>query len=241
MVMYVLSGILCRRDSPVFEWASDKNFRVLESSARGSYPPMLEDKFDYYNTEYDPAKIEAGDEPRKYADFQKLHYEKDMFDVVIASDVFEHVRNDEKGYCEIFRVLKKGGSFILTVPYNHQNATTVKRVDTSGEEDVHILEPEYHGGGGHTLTYRNYGRDLLSLLRGIGFSVAYVEGEISAHAITSQSLILCVKGDYVDCSELIVDGQSSYKSIGMLLPYRLFLLFKYNIKGFFHYLQEIRR
>lgn len=241
MVMYALSNILRYRNLPVYQWPNDKDLHVLESSARGSYPPMLEDKFDYYNTEYDPAKITAGEDPRHCADFQNLHYDSDKFDVVIASDVFEHVRHDEKGYREIFRVLKQGGSFILTVPYNHQQAETVKRVDTSGGEDVHILEPEYHGGGGHTLTYRNYGRDLLSLLRGVGFSVAYVEGEIAAHAITSQSLILCAKADYIDCSELIVDGQISHKSIGMLLPYRLFLLFKYNIKGFVHYLKEVRR
>jgi len=241
MVMYALSAVLHSRGRPVYEWSRNKDLRILESSARGSYPPMLEDKFDYYNTEYDPGKIAKGKDPRHFADFQKLHYDDDMFDLVIASDVFEHVRHDERGYREIFRVLKKGGSFILTVPYNHQQAETVKRVDTTGDEDVHILEPEYHGGGGHTLTYRNYGQDLLSLLRSIGFSVAYVEGEVAAHGITFQSLILCAKADYVNCSGLVMDEPSSHKSIGMLLPYRLFLLFKYNIKGFVHYLKEVRR
>jgi len=108
---------------------------------------MLSDKFDYYPTEYSPAKIASGTDPRFYADFQSLHFDDASFDLAIASDVFEHIRKDDVALAELFRVLKLGGSLLLTVPYDHTRKSTVRRVDTSGEQDVHILEPEYHGGG----------------------------------------------------------------------------------------------
>ena len=237
LIVEVLGRIVRQAGRPLFRWPAKKQLRILESSARGSYPIMLADKFDYYATEYDPSKIEEGKRPRAYADFQKLHYADGMFDVVVASDVFEHVRKDEEGYREIFRVLKDGGSFILTVPYDHNQQTTIPRVDTSGDQDVNILEPEYHGGGGHTLTYRNYGRDLLSVLHKVGYSVGYFEVEIAASGITKQSVIVCRKGDFVEIAETSGDelGATKREAVGFLAPYRMFLLVKYNLKGFLYF------
>ena len=201
---------------------------------------IFAEKFDYYATEFEPDKIAAGDKPREYADFQKLHYADATFDMVIASDVFEHVRKDEDGYKEIFRVLKPGGSFVMTVPYDHERQETIVRVDTSGEQDKHLLKPEYHGGGGHTLTYRNYGRDLLSLMHRIGYAVGHIDLNVPSHGITRQSVILGRKGDYVE----LFDGmqhQRPGEAMGVLLPFRLFMLFKFNVKGFVHYLKEVLR
>jgi SAM-dependent methyltransferase len=201
---------------------------------------MLADKFDYYGTEYDPEKIARGTDPRAYADFQQLHYADGFFDVVLASDVFEHVRKDEAGYREIHRVLKSGGMFILTVPYSHDRPDTIHRVDTSGDEDVHLLEPEYHGGGGHTLTYRNYGRDLLSLLHRCGFTVGHLAAEIPSLGIPGQSIILANKGEFLELPA--IPGRPMRNgALGPLAPFRLFLLVKYNIKGFVHYWKEWRR
>lgn len=240
MVVYTLARVLGFEETPMYAWPKASHVRILESSGRGSYPPILSDKFDYYGTEYDPGRIAEGSEPRSYADFQNLHYEDRLFDVVIASDVFEHVRKDEAGYREIHRVLKPGGTLILTVPYYHERQETIQRVDTRGEEDVHLLEPEYHGGGGHTLTYRNYGRDLLSLLHRCGFAVGHLETGIPALGITHQSIILGRKGEYLELPA--IPGRTLQNgSLGPLLPFRIFLLLKYNLKGFVHYWKEWRR
>ncbi len=239
-VAYVVGQVLKHGSLPVFQWPKNKSVKILESSARGSYPVMFAEKFDYYAVEYDPAKIAEGKHPREYADFQKLHYADATFDLVVASDIFEHVRKDEDGYREIFRVLKPEGSFIMTVPYDHSRPNTIIRVDTSGEKDVHLMEPEYHGGGGHTLTYRNYGRDLLSLLHRMGYSVGHISLHVPAHGITRQSVIIARKGDFVELIEGTPEPRP-HKALGFLLPYRLFLLFKFNVKGFVHYLKEAKR
>jgi SAM-dependent methyltransferase len=239
-IAYVVGQVFGQGPHPVFEWTQNKSVKILESSARGSYPVMFTEKFDYYATEFDPKKIAEGKQPRAYADFQKLHYADATFDMVIASDVFEHVRKDEDGYKEIYRVLKPDGSFVMTVPYDHQREKTIVRVDTSGEQDKHVLEPEYHGGGGHTLTYRNYGRDLLSTLHRIGYAVGHMALDVPSCGITHQSVIIGRKGDYVDLFDATPNSRPG-EALGMLLPFRLFLLFKFNIKGFVHYLKEVLR
>ena len=239
-VAYIIGQLLKQGSLPVFQWPVDKSLRILESSARGPHPVMFAQKFDYFAVEYDPAKIAEGKHPREYADFQNLHYDDEMFDLVVASDVFEHVRKDEDGYRQIYRVLKPGGSFIMTVPYDHRRLETIIRVDTSGKEDVHLLEPEYHGGGGHTLTYRNYGRDLLALLHRIGYAVGHISLHVPAFAITRQSVIIGTKGDFVELFDGVPEKLSQPR-LGFLLPYRLFLLFKFNIKGFVHYWKEAKR
>jgi len=53
---------------------------------------------------------------KKVGDVQKLPFPKEFFDVVIASDIIEHVENDKKAIKEVRRVLKKGGALIFTVP-----------------------------------------------------------------------------------------------------------------------------
>ena len=102
-------------------------------------------------------------------DIENLTFPNESFDLVITEDIFEHVRNYEKGFKEIFRVLKKGGYHIFTIPF-YFDRYTIKRVDTSGDKDIPILPPEYHiSKTGKIITYRNFGIDLFKFLDSIGF------------------------------------------------------------------------
>lgn len=53
---------------------------------------------------------------KKCCDTCNLSYENNIFDVVVAFDVLEHIENDHQAVSEIFRILKPGGFFIFTVP-----------------------------------------------------------------------------------------------------------------------------
>lgn len=53
---------------------------------------------------------------KKCCDTCNLSYENNAFDMVVAFDVLEHIKNDQQAVSEIFRVLKPGGFFIFTVP-----------------------------------------------------------------------------------------------------------------------------
>lgn len=52
-------------------------------------------------------------------DATKLHYSNEQFNTVISISVIEHIPNDGdiKAIREMWRVIKKGGSFILTIPF----------------------------------------------------------------------------------------------------------------------------
>jgi len=47
---------------------------------------------------------------------EKTNFPSEHFDLVVALDVFEHIENDEVAFRESFRILKKGGYLLLTVP-----------------------------------------------------------------------------------------------------------------------------
>jgi SAM-dependent methyltransferase len=243
MVMLALGRMLGFGDLPVYLWPQSKNLRVLEPCPRGPQVIFLREKLDYYAPEFDRQKIQAGADPQEYADLENLAFADETFDLVITSDIFEHVRQDAKGYHEIYRTLKKGGTFLLTVPYDHQREQTIVRVEVDDGKDVHLMEPRYHGGGGSTLTYREYGRDLLALLHAAGFAVGYVEAAVPRFQISKSGMMLCQKSPYIDLGNLWWNGvdEKNYKPLGHLLPFRLFVFLKYNVKSLYHFFREIKR
>lgn len=112
-------------------------------------------------------------------DLQKISFESARFDVILSSDVMEHVRNDAAAHAEIFRCLRPGGVYIFTVPYLEDREQTVRLVDTSTAEDVFLEPPHYHGDPitGKILSYRIYGRDFVQRLREVGFDAIFVRTE----------------------------------------------------------------
>lgn len=131
-----------------------------------------------------------------------LTFASGSLDIVITSDVMEHVRLDERAHHEIHRVLKPGGIYIFTVPHNRAWAETLIRVQITDPEnssqDIHLLEPEYHGDtnneeGGGVLAYRTYGKDLEENLTQIGFEVEYVKVNNTNLGIMNTELYYCRK------------------------------------------------
>lgn len=106
-------------------------------------------------------------------DLEELTYADASFDVVMTEDVLEHVRRPDVAFREIGRVLRLGGVHIFTVPFV-QERPTVTRIDTSGPEDVELMEPEWHGDSirGRVIAYRNFGYDLFELLSELGFETS---------------------------------------------------------------------
>ena len=132
-----------------------------------------------------------------------LTFADDSLDIVITSDVMEHVRLDDRAHREIYRVLKTGGIYIFTVPHNRAWDETLIRVQIidpdDPSKDVHLLEPEYHGDtnsdeGGGVLAYRTYGKDVETFLAGLGFEVEYSCLDIEQLGIMNAELFYCRKG-----------------------------------------------
>ena len=65
------------------------------------------------------------------------------FDLVVTSDVFEHVMHPREGFREIARTLRPGGGHLFTVPIYKGKRTRARAVEEDGQV-VHVLPPDYH-------------------------------------------------------------------------------------------------
>jgi SAM-dependent methyltransferase len=104
-------------------------------------------------------------------DARALPFPDDTFDVVITSEVLEHIQDDVAAIGEMVRVLKPGGRFAATVPA--QFPETINW----------LLSDEYHAPkapGGHVRIYSR--TELSAKLRAAGLDV---DGYHRAHALHS--------------------------------------------------------
>jgi SAM-dependent methyltransferase len=230
-LLYVLGAALGQDDRPLVAWHPLPEVRVLEASGRGAYSMLLAQKLRYCNSAYRPNRDGDQHPWGRHADLERLAYPDASLDIVLAADVFEHVREDGRAFAEIHRVLRPGGLIIFTVPYEPQ-AETLVRVRVDGDADVELMEPEYHGSGGRSLAYRTYGRDLPDRLRAVGFSVGLWEVDAPHHAIAGQLVFICTKGSYVNLGRLH-RTESHLRPSGLqatpLIPFRLWVLLKANL------------
>ncbi len=148
------------------------NLAIYNADTQDSFSKVLHKSGSYFSSGFFPG-VKPGTQmgERVFSqDLEDLTFEDGAFDLVITEDVLEHVRHHERAFQEIFRVLKVGGYHVFTVPCYFDRPTVV-RVDTSGEEDIHLLPPEYHGDliRGKILAYRTFGIDVFDLLERIGF------------------------------------------------------------------------
>jgi SAM-dependent methyltransferase len=89
------------------------------------------------------------------------------FDLVVTSDVFEHVLDPARGFSEIARTLRPGGAHVFTVPWYWWKETLVRA--TRGEDGkIRHFEPaDYHGNPideKGSLVVTEWGRELCDFI-----------------------------------------------------------------------------
>jgi SAM-dependent methyltransferase len=90
-------------------------------------------------------------------DGTRLPYPDDTFDKIIASEVLEHVPDDQAAYDEFMRILKPGGTIAVTVP-----ATFPEKICWKLSDDYYAPNAE----GGHVRIYTE--DEVREKLRGAG-------------------------------------------------------------------------
>ena len=168
----VEKGRRCIADLPV-----KGEFSIYNTATDDCFGRVLRHYDGYYSSCYKDG-VAPGTEISSRSSCQNIEaltYGDGSFDFVITEDVFEHVRRPDKGFREVFRVLRNGGYHVFTVPF-HFDRPTITRVDTTGADDVQLLPPEYHGDPlrGTILAYRTFGIDLFEQLGAIGFETRVV-------------------------------------------------------------------
>lgn len=77
---------------------------------------------------------------------ENLTFNDETFDLVITSDVMEHIYEPEKAFKEIHRTLKPGGAHIFSVPLINKHKKTQRWANKGkNDEPEFLFEPEWHG------------------------------------------------------------------------------------------------
>lgn len=151
-----------------------KRLTVYEPGTVGPFRRIFRELLNYKQSDYySKEDRELATLEMPHQSLEALTYPDSHFDLIITSDILEHVRKPSQAFAETGRVLKLGGYHVFTVPLQEPlPLQTITRVDVSGNEDVHILPEHYHGNGkgGRSLVYNDFGRDILDMLFAAGFS-----------------------------------------------------------------------
>ena len=146
------------------------------------YPGAIGSEF--YTEESEPRlshylRMLFGDDARlRFEDATRLNLHDAEFDLVMTSDVLEHVPDYRAALAEFARILKPGGHLVLTVPFLNSDQRSIKRAELRRDGSIeHLVEPEYHGDPvspeGGVLAFHSFGWDLLDAVRAAGFWSAH--------------------------------------------------------------------
>lgn len=98
-------------------------------------------------------------------DMLSMPFKDNSYDSFICSHVLEHVEDDEKAVCELYRILKEGGWGILMAPI-------CTKIEHTLEDKSHVTESErwkHYGQNDHVRLYAH--NDYVSKLSRCGFKV----------------------------------------------------------------------
>lgn len=195
---------LCRSFSTVEELKAHglASLAVLDSDAFSPTSKRLRVLPTYAVSSFEPDKAMGtllG--PNHYnIDLERIDFPDESFDIVMTSDVMEHVRDIDAAHREIARVLKPGGYYIFTVPYDPACSSHHVLVDTTGGTDRFVVPPQYHGDPltGGVLAYRVFGQGLIDDLRKVALAPEFCNIDDSHTLIVGGDLFIARKGEAHD-------------------------------------------
>jgi SAM-dependent methyltransferase len=180
----IVAAMSLRRAQSLVQLIAEPSFRALdiyEPGIIGPFRALLGDlrgyETSYFWTDREPGQMHNG---QRCENLESLTYPDESFDLMLTSDIFEHVRQPWTAFGEVMRVLRPGGRHIFSVPISWPSATpTSSRVDVVGDRDLHLRPRHYHGSptdSAGSLVYTDYGGDLDVRLRELGWEVVVRDG-----------------------------------------------------------------
>lgn len=81
-----------------------------------------------------------------HQDLQKTSFKNNSFDIVLTTEVFEHIPFADQAEKEVVRILKKGGHYCFTVPFyaDAKKDKTLAKMTKWGKV-IYLAKPQYHG------------------------------------------------------------------------------------------------
>lgn len=151
--------------------------RIFNSESAGALHEELKGLLHYVSAEYLGPQHVSGTliDGVRHEDLQSPSFPDATFDVVISSDVFEHIPHPYDAHSEVYRILRPGGVHIMTVPFRTDGLGDVVRAISRADGTVDcIAEPEYHGDRLRpegALVFNLFGVESLLRCERVGFDV----------------------------------------------------------------------
>lgn len=176
----------------------DSGVVVYNTESQGALHEQLRTMPGYVSSEYlgpDHAPGEVVDGVT-HQDLLRLSFADESIDVVLSSDVFEHVPDPYAAHAEVRRVLRRGGRHVFTVPYHFNRHAHLDEVRArSGHDGAPELlaEPIYHDDPVRdegVLVYTIFGLEMLVRLAEIGFETRMYQLSDLWHGIVGPNAIV---------------------------------------------------
>lgn len=154
-------------------------YAIYNTESTGPLHAALRSTGGYVFSEYFGAQYQGGEQVNgiRHEDLQALSFGENAFNLVLSSDVLEHMPRPYDAHREIFRVLKPGGRHIFTVPFYPWEALDERRAIERDGRIEYFGEKLYHGDpvrpGEGVLVWTIFGLQMIVELARIGFVVSY--------------------------------------------------------------------
>ena len=149
---------------------------VLELDPKSPLRTLLSRAHSYTRTFYEEGGSVQQKDGAFCEDITDLKFENASFDLIVSSDVLEHVPRLDKALSETARVLRPNGGHLFTVP---PRGTTHKRAEIVGGKIVHIEPPDFHLdplSREGILAFWDIGPDLANVFPTKGLEITIVRG-----------------------------------------------------------------
>jgi SAM-dependent methyltransferase len=142
---------------------------IYEPAMHGPFVNALKKLPRYVRSYYWPDKAlgETNPDGLRNEDITNLTFPDKSFDLIITSDILEHVYDFRAAFGEIHRVLKTGGIHVFSIPNDWPfPPISEPRVAIVDGVEQHIKPPQYHRSGDGTpcIVYTDFGADLMDII-----------------------------------------------------------------------------
>jgi Methyltransferase domain len=177
-------------------WHFPSGLVIYNTETTGALHLQLNGLPDYVCSEYFGDEYRSGEivDGRRHEDLQALSFADNSLDLVMSSDVMEHMPEPYAAHAEIFRVLKPGGRHIFTVPYSPLLVEDQVRAKIVDGEIVYLEEKAFHGDPVRpdegVLVWTIFGLSMLDRLRSMGFEAGEWDLNESTHGIVGPGALI---------------------------------------------------
>lgn len=171
---------------------------IYNTEANGPLHALLKALPNYECSEYWGDKVQYGATVGgvRNEDLQALSFADSSFDIVLSSDVLEHVPDPYRAHREIYRVLKPAGRHIFTVPYGESSLCDDVRATLRDGQIIYHSEALYHGDpvrpSEGVLVWTIFGLEMLVHLKEIGLDTEMWRLQEPKHGIIGPGAVVFV-------------------------------------------------